>query len=61
MFCGRSQGTTRKQRVYTGSLKTLPDINAQFEITPPSMIIIGEVVRLHEKLAWFDPVKPEII
>lgn len=55
------QGTTRKQRVYTGSLKTLPDINAQFEITPPSMIIIGEVVRLHEKLAWFDPVKPEII
>ena len=53
------QGTTQKQQVYTGSLKTLPGINAQFGIKPPSMIIIGEVVRLHEKLAWFDPVQPE--
>ena len=55
------QGTTQKQKVYTGSLKTLPDINEKYEIKPPSMIIIGEVVRLHEKLAWFEPVKPETI
>ena len=53
------QGTTQRQRVYTGTLNTLPEINAQYEIKPPSMIIIGEVVRLHEKLAWFEPAATE--
>ncbi len=24
-------------------------------IKPPTLIIVGEVVRLHDKLAWFDP------
>lgn len=51
------QGTTLQQRVYTGTLKTLPEIPKQNEIKPPSMIIIGEVVKLHEKLAWFEPAK----
>jgi uroporphyrin-III C-methyltransferase/precorrin-2 dehydrogenase/sirohydrochlorin ferrochelatase len=49
------QGTTPQQRVYIGTLKTLPEIPGQHEIKPPSMIIIGEVVKLHEKLAWFEP------
>jgi uroporphyrin-III C-methyltransferase/precorrin-2 dehydrogenase/sirohydrochlorin ferrochelatase len=50
------QGTTQQQRVYIGTLKTLPEIPKQHDIKPPSMIIIGEVVKLHEKLAWFEPV-----
>ncbi len=50
------QGTTQQQRVYTGTLVTLPTIPEQYDIKPPSMIIIGEVVKLHEKLAWFEPV-----
>ena len=50
------RGTTQQQRVYTGTLKTLPEFPDQHEIKPPSMIIIGEVVKLHEKLAWFEPV-----
>ena len=50
------QGTTQQQRVYTGTLKTLPEIPKHNSIKPPSMIIIGEVVKLHEKLAWFEPV-----
>lgn len=49
------QGTTPEQRVFTGTLETLPAIIAQENIAPPSMIIIGEVVKLHEKLAWYDP------
>jgi len=49
------QGTTQKQRVYTGTLKSLPKIPEEHEIKPPSMIIIGGVVKLHEKLAWFEP------
>jgi len=50
------QGTTQQQRVYIGTLKSLPEIPKQYEVKPPSMIIIGEVVKLHEKLAWFEPV-----
>ena len=49
------QGTTQHQRVFTGTLKSLPDIPKTNEVRPPAMIIIGEVVRLHEKLAWFVP------
>lgn len=53
------RGTTQQQRVYTGTLKTLPEFPRQNEIKPPSMIIIGEVVKLHEKLAWFEPVNSD--
>jgi uroporphyrin-III C-methyltransferase/precorrin-2 dehydrogenase/sirohydrochlorin ferrochelatase len=49
------QGTTQRQRVFTGILKTLPDIPKTNDIKPPTMIIIGDVVKLHEKLAWFEP------
>jgi len=49
------QGTTQRQRVFTGTLKSLPDIPKANDIRPPTMIIIGEVVKLHEKLAWFEP------
>jgi len=50
------QGTTPRQRVFTGDLETLPRMIEQEEIKPPSMVIVGEVVRLHEKLAWYEPV-----
>ncbi len=49
------QGTTSEQRVYISTVKSLPDIAIQHEIKPPSMIIIGDVISLHEKLAWFKP------
>jgi uroporphyrin-III C-methyltransferase/precorrin-2 dehydrogenase/sirohydrochlorin ferrochelatase len=50
------QGTTQRQRVYIATLKTLKNIPEKHDVKPPSMIIIGEVVKLHEKLAWFEPV-----
>lgn len=49
------RGTTPRQRVYIGDLGTLPELVESRDITPPSMAIIGEVVKLHEKLAWFEP------
>lgn len=49
------QATTRNQRVFTGTLATLPDIVKKAEVKPPSLIIIGHVVKLQEKLAWFTP------
>jgi uroporphyrin-III C-methyltransferase/precorrin-2 dehydrogenase/sirohydrochlorin ferrochelatase len=48
------QGTTRNQRVYVETLATLPTLVEREEIKPPTLIIVGEVVRLREKLKWFD-------
>jgi uroporphyrin-III C-methyltransferase/precorrin-2 dehydrogenase/sirohydrochlorin ferrochelatase len=47
------QGTTRHQRVITGTLATLPAKVLQEEVKAPTLIIIGTVVSLHEKLNWF--------
>ena len=47
------QGTTTHQRVITGTLETLPVIIAGLNIKPPTLIIIGTVVTLHDKLNWF--------
>ncbi len=49
------QGTTRNQRVITGTLSTLPDKVKTEKVVPPTLIIIGEVVTLQDKLKWFDP------
>jgi len=47
------QGTTINQRVITGTLETLPNLVIDKDIKPPTLIIIGTVVTLHDKLAWF--------
>lgn len=47
------QGTTTNQRVITGTLATLPVIIGGLNIKPPTLIIIGTVVTLHDKLNWF--------
>ncbi|HJT50392.1 MAG TPA: siroheme synthase CysG [Nitrosospira sp.] len=49
------QGTTHKQRVLTGTLQTLPGLTASAHLVPPTLVIVGEVVKLHRKLAWFEP------
>jgi uroporphyrin-III C-methyltransferase/precorrin-2 dehydrogenase/sirohydrochlorin ferrochelatase len=49
------QGTTRSQRVLTGTLETLPRIVQATQVKAPTLIIVGQVVRLREKLAWFEP------
>jgi len=47
------QGTTHKQRVYTGTLESILEIVDRDRPKPPTLIIVGEVVRLREKLSWF--------
>jgi uroporphyrin-III C-methyltransferase/precorrin-2 dehydrogenase/sirohydrochlorin ferrochelatase len=49
------QGTTLNQKVVTGTLTTLPGLVAKADLKPPTLIIVGEVVRLHDKLNWFHP------
>jgi len=48
------QGTTPNQRVFVETIATLPTLVEREEVKPPTLIIVGEVVRLREKLKWFD-------
>ncbi len=49
------QGTTPNQKVVIATLDTLPSRAAQAQLKPPTLIIVGSVVSLHEKLNWFHP------
>lgn len=49
------QGTTRNQRVHVGTLASLPDLVKDAGVHAPTLTIIGEVVRLHDKLDWYRP------
>lgn len=51
------QATTVNQKVFIGSLESMPKIIDENTIKPPTLIIIGEVVQLHDKLAWYSPVE----
>ncbi|MBI3523226.1 MAG: uroporphyrinogen-III C-methyltransferase [Betaproteobacteria bacterium] len=48
------QGTTANQRTVTGTLATLPGLAIAAQLKAPTLIIVGEVVRLRDKLAWFE-------
>lgn len=48
------QGTTPNQRTVTGTLATLPALAEAAQLKAPTLIIVGEVVRLRDKLAWFE-------
>jgi len=47
-------GTRPDQQTIAGTLATLPGLIQQAELKPPATIIIGEVVRLREKLNWYE-------
>ena len=49
------KGTSPDQRVHIGNLKTLPQLVKEKKVKPPTLIIVGEVVNLHEKLDWYRP------
>jgi uroporphyrin-III C-methyltransferase/precorrin-2 dehydrogenase/sirohydrochlorin ferrochelatase len=47
------KATTRQQKVVVGTLATMPALLERTTVKPPTLIIVGEVVELHKKLAWF--------
>ena len=47
------EGTSSAQRVISGTLADLPAKVAAAEVRGASLVIVGEVVRLREKLDWF--------
>jgi uroporphyrin-III C-methyltransferase/precorrin-2 dehydrogenase/sirohydrochlorin ferrochelatase len=46
-------GTTADQHTVIGNLGNLAERAALAKLRPPSLIVVGEVVRLREKLAWY--------
>lgn len=49
------EGTTPRQQVITGTLDTIAQLVTAAEISGPSLTVVGDVVQLHETLAWFKP------
>lgn len=47
------KGTSPRQRVFVGTLETLPGRVRAGDARAPTLIIVGTVVTLHNKLGWF--------
>lgn len=48
-------GTLASQKTVVGTLETIAEIAEREQIINPSMIVIGDVVKLHHKVSWFEP------
>jgi uroporphyrin-III C-methyltransferase / precorrin-2 dehydrogenase / sirohydrochlorin ferrochelatase len=53
-----AQGTLPDQRVITGTLSSLPGLVAHSSVQSPALLVVGEVVSLHDSLAWFHSAVP---
>ncbi len=47
-------GTRPDQEVLTGTVGTIADLAEECGFQPPAITVVGEVVRLRERLRWFD-------
>jgi len=47
-------GTRPDQEVLTGTVATIASLAAERGFEPPAIAVVGEVVRLRERLRWFD-------
>lgn len=47
-------GTMPNQKTWTGTLETIVEIAEREKVTPPSLIVVGEVVSLRDRLGWFE-------
>jgi len=47
-------GTRPDQEVLTGTVGTIAVLAAERRFEPPAIAVVGEVVRLRERLRWFD-------
>jgi len=49
-----SWGTLARQESIAGTLETIGDLAAKSHLSPPTVVVIGEVVKLRSKLNWFE-------
>ncbi|MCP4724311.1 MAG: uroporphyrinogen-III C-methyltransferase [bacterium] len=47
-------GTLPQQQTVTGTLDTIVNVVKESGISPPALIVIGEVVKMRDKLQWFE-------
>jgi uroporphyrinogen III methyltransferase/synthase len=47
-------GTRPEQKTVTGTLGNIVTRVKEQKLGPPAVIVVGEVVKLREKLRWFD-------
>ncbi|MFV8828768.1 uroporphyrinogen-III C-methyltransferase [Alkalihalobacterium sp. APHAB7] len=55
------QGTTKRQRTLVGALATIVEKAANAKIKSPAIIVVGEVVQLRNKLAWYEEIQTDSI
>ena len=48
------RGTLPDQRVVTGTLETIASVAADAAVRAPALVVVGSVVGLRERLAWFE-------
>ncbi len=48
-------GTTSKQEVAVGTLLNISNVVKEAQLQPPAVIVVGDVVRLRDRLQWFKP------
>jgi uroporphyrin-III C-methyltransferase / precorrin-2 dehydrogenase / sirohydrochlorin ferrochelatase len=53
-----AQGTLENQRVITGTLATIAAATARAGLESPALLVVGQVVSLHDSLAWFNSGAP---
>jgi uroporphyrin-III C-methyltransferase/precorrin-2 dehydrogenase/sirohydrochlorin ferrochelatase len=49
------QATLPQQRVVVATLDDLPQKVAEAGLRPPTLVIVGDVVKLRDRLSWFEP------
>jgi uroporphyrinogen III methyltransferase / synthase len=52
--CVIQWGTLSRQKVVTGPLRDIDSLAEEAGIRPPGIILVGDVVELRNKLAWFE-------
>ncbi len=48
------RGTTPRQRVIVGTIADIAARARAADVQPPALTVVGEVVRLRERIAWFE-------
>jgi uroporphyrinogen III methyltransferase/synthase len=52
--CVIRSGTLAAQKVVTATLAALPEKVRALKITPPGIILVGDVIKLRDELKWFE-------
>lgn len=48
------QGTTSQQKVWISTIAEIAEVAEREQAVAPTLVIIGEVVKLHNSLSWFE-------